>query len=118
MSRACSTCSPLSDTDPSPCMAWCGIRTTSSAQARTSGDLRRCPGDHRGSCLHRHRRGAVPGRQRQNEAAALGFVGVRVLEANTIFLCVVSLLSVVTLRQAAGVRGRTKISSLIHYFGS
>jgi hypothetical protein len=30
----------------------------------------------------------------------LGFVGVRVLEASTIFLCVVSLLSVVTLRQA------------------
>jgi branched-subunit amino acid transport protein AzlD len=38
--------------------------------------------------------------KRQNEAAALGFVGVRVLEASTIFLCVVSLLSVVTLRQA------------------
>jgi hypothetical protein len=31
--------------------------------------------------------------KRQNEAAALGFVGVRVLEASTIFLCVVSLLS-------------------------
>ena len=38
--------------------------------------------------------------KRQNEAAALGFVGVRVLEASTIFLCVVCLLSVVTLRQA------------------
>ena len=36
----------------------------------------------------------------RREAAALGFVGVRVLEASTIFLCVVSLLSVVTLRQA------------------
>jgi len=38
--------------------------------------------------------------KRQNEAAALGFVGVRLLEASTILLCVVSLLSVVTLRQA------------------
>jgi hypothetical protein len=38
--------------------------------------------------------------KKQDEAAALGFVGVRVLEASTIFLSVVSLLSVVTLRQA------------------
>jgi hypothetical protein len=38
--------------------------------------------------------------KRQNEALALGFVGVRVLEAATIFGCVVSLLSIVTLRQA------------------
>jgi hypothetical protein len=37
--------------------------------------------------------------KRQNEAMALGFVGVRVLEAGTIFLCVVSLLSIVTLRK-------------------
>jgi hypothetical protein len=36
---------------------------------------------------------------RRQNAAALGFVGVRVLEASTIFLCVVCLLSVVTLRQ-------------------
>src|SRR6266511_3500698 len=35
--------------------------------------------------------------KRQNEALALGFVGVRVLEAATIFGCVVSLLSIVTL---------------------
>src|SRR5215207_2782157 len=40
--------------------------------------------------------------KRQNEAAALGFVGVRVLEASTIFLCVVSLLSVVTSARAVG----------------
>jgi Domain of unknown function (DUF4386) len=38
--------------------------------------------------------------KRQNEAAALGLVGARVLEAGTIFICVVSLLSVVSLRQA------------------
>src|SRR6266542_4903855 len=37
--------------------------------------------------------------KRQNEALALGFVGVRVLEAATIFGCVVSLLSIVTLRK-------------------
>jgi len=38
--------------------------------------------------------------KRQNQAAALGFVGTRVLEAATIFAGVVSLLSIVTLRQA------------------
>jgi branched-subunit amino acid transport protein AzlD len=38
--------------------------------------------------------------KRQNESAAMGFVGARVLEAATIFVGVASLLSVVTLRQA------------------
>jgi Domain of unknown function (DUF4386) len=38
--------------------------------------------------------------KRQNEAAALGFVGVRVLEAATIVACIVPLLAIVTLRQA------------------
>jgi hypothetical protein len=38
--------------------------------------------------------------RRQNEGVALGFVGMRVLEAATIFAGVVSLLSIVTLRQA------------------
>ena len=38
--------------------------------------------------------------KRQNEGVALGFVGSRVLEAATIVAGVVSLLSVVTLRQA------------------
>jgi LuxR family maltose regulon positive regulatory protein len=38
--------------------------------------------------------------KRQNEGVALGFVGARVLEAGTIFAGVVSLLAVVTLRQA------------------
>jgi hypothetical protein len=38
--------------------------------------------------------------KRQNEGVALGFVGVRVLEAATIVAGIVSLLSVVTLRQA------------------
>ncbi|WP_328414620.1 DUF4386 domain-containing protein [Micromonospora sp. NBC_00389] len=38
--------------------------------------------------------------KRQNEAVALGFVGVRVLEAATIVAGVVILMSVVTLRQA------------------
>ena len=38
--------------------------------------------------------------KRQHEGVAMGFVGARVLEAATIFAGVVSLLSVVTLRQA------------------
>ena len=38
--------------------------------------------------------------KRQNQAVALGFVGMRTLEAATIFAGVVSLLSIVTLRQA------------------
>ena len=38
--------------------------------------------------------------KRQNEGAAMGFVGARVLEAATIFIGVAILLSVVTLRQA------------------
>lgn len=37
--------------------------------------------------------------RRQNEGMALGFVGTRILEAATIFAGVVSLLSIVTLRQ-------------------
>jgi hypothetical protein len=39
--------------------------------------------------------------KRQHEGIAMGFVGSRVLEAATIFVGVLSLLSVVTLRQAA-----------------
>jgi hypothetical protein len=38
--------------------------------------------------------------KRQNEGVALGFVGVRVLEAATIYSGITSLLSIVTLRQA------------------
>ena len=38
--------------------------------------------------------------KRQNQAAALGLVGVRVLEASAIFVGVMSLLTLVTLRQA------------------
>lgn len=38
--------------------------------------------------------------KRQNEGVALGFVGMRVLEAATIYAGIVSLLSIVTLRQA------------------
>jgi hypothetical protein len=38
--------------------------------------------------------------KRQNEGLAMGFVGVRVLEGATIFAGVVTLLSIVTLRQA------------------
>lgn len=40
--------------------------------------------------------------RRQNEGVALGFVGMRVLEAATIYSGIVSLLSIVTLRQTGG----------------
>ena len=43
--------------------------------------------------------------KRQNEGVALGFVGVRTLEAATIFAGVVTLLSVVALRQAGAGAG-------------
>lgn len=43
--------------------------------------------------------------RRQNEGIALGFVGVRVLEAATIFAGVVALMSIVTLRQAGAGEG-------------
>lgn len=43
--------------------------------------------------------------KRQNEGVALGFVGVRVLEVATIYAGIVSLLSVVTLRQAGAGAG-------------
>jgi hypothetical protein len=43
--------------------------------------------------------------KRQNEGIALGFVGVRVLEAATIYSGITSLLSIVTLRQAGAGAG-------------
>jgi len=43
--------------------------------------------------------------KRQNEGRALGFVGSRILEAATIYVGIVSLLSVVTLRQAGAGAG-------------
>jgi Domain of unknown function (DUF4386) len=56
--------------------------------------------------------------KRQNEAAALGFVGARVLEAGTIFVCVVSLLSVVSLRQAGvGAAGLVTAQALVAFHG-
>jgi len=51
--------------------------------------------------------------KRQNEAVALGFIGSRVLEAATIVIGVVSLLAVVTLRQAmAGAAGADEAALL------
>ncbi|HOZ59615.1 MAG TPA: DUF4386 domain-containing protein [Nakamurella multipartita] len=51
--------------------------------------------------------------RRQNESVAVGFVGMRVLEAATIFAGVVSLLSIVTLRQAgAGTAASTANQAL------
>jgi hypothetical protein len=43
--------------------------------------------------------------KRQNQGVALGFVGSRVLEAATIYVGIVSLLSIVTLRQAGAGAG-------------
>jgi len=52
--------------------------------------------------------------KRQNEGFAMGFVGVRVLEGATIFAGVVTLLSIVTLRQAgAGAEGLVTGQALV-----
>jgi len=51
--------------------------------------------------------------KRQNEGMALGFVAARVLEAAMIFTGVVSLLSVVTLRQDMGTAAGTDAASLV-----
>lgn len=54
--------------------------------------------------------------KRQNEGLAMGFVGSRVLEAGTIVGCVVSLLSVVSLRQAgAGANASVTAQALIAF---
>jgi uncharacterized membrane protein len=51
--------------------------------------------------------------KRQNEGMALGFVAVRTLEAAMIFTGVVSLLSLVHLRQGPGAAGGADTSSLV-----
>jgi hypothetical protein len=51
--------------------------------------------------------------KRQNEGAALGFVAARVLEASMIFAGVVSLLSLVTLRQNLGGAAGAGAASLV-----
>jgi uncharacterized protein DUF4386 len=51
--------------------------------------------------------------KRQNEAVALGFVAARVLEAAVIFIGVVSLLSVVTLRQDLAGSSEADAASLV-----
>jgi hypothetical protein len=54
--------------------------------------------------------------KKQNEGVALGFVGARVLEAGTIVVCVVSLLSVVTLRRTgAGADGLVTAQALVAF---
>lgn len=51
--------------------------------------------------------------KRQSEAAALGFVTARVIEAGVILLGVVSLLSIVTLRQDIATAAGAEASSLV-----
>jgi hypothetical protein len=51
--------------------------------------------------------------KRQNEGAALGFVTARVLEASMIFAGVVSLLSLVTLRQDLGAAAGANTAALV-----
>ena len=51
--------------------------------------------------------------KRQNEGAALGFVAARVLEAGMIFTGVISLLSLVTLRQDLGGAAGANAASLV-----
>ena len=51
--------------------------------------------------------------KRQNEGAALGFVAARVLEAGMIFTGVISLLSLVTLRQDLGAAAGADAAALV-----
>ncbi len=51
--------------------------------------------------------------KRQNEGAALGFVAARVLEASMIFTGVVSLLSLVTMRQGLGAAAGANAAALV-----
>jgi Domain of unknown function (DUF4386) len=51
--------------------------------------------------------------KRQNESLALGFAAARVLEASMIFAGVVSLLSLVTLRQHLGAAGGANTAALV-----
>jgi Domain of unknown function (DUF4386) len=51
--------------------------------------------------------------KRQNEGAALGFVAARILEASMIFAGVVSLLSLVTLRQHLGAAAGANTAALV-----
>jgi len=51
--------------------------------------------------------------KRQNEGAALGFVAARVLEASMIFAGVVSLLSLVTMRQDLGAAAGANTAALV-----
>jgi Domain of unknown function (DUF4386) len=51
--------------------------------------------------------------KRQNEGTALGFVAARVLEASMIFAGVVSLLSLVTLRQGLGAAAGANAAALV-----
>ena len=56
--------------------------------------------------------------KRQNQGVALGFVGTRVLEAAGLLAGVVSLLSVVTLRQSgAGAAGMITAHALVAHYG-
>ena len=56
--------------------------------------------------------------KRQNEGLALGFVGVRVLEAGTIFAGVACLLTVVSLRQSgAGADALATSQALVALYG-
>ena len=50
-----------------------------------------------------------------NEGAALGFVAARILEASMIFAGVVSLLSLVTLRQHLGAAAGANTAALVHH---
>src|SRR3954451_8452625 len=54
-----------------------------------------------------------PGVKRQNEAMALGFVAVRTLEAAMIFTGVLSLLSLIHLRQDLGASGGADPAALV-----
>jgi hypothetical protein len=118
LSLACSTCSPLSRSRPSPLYGAVHdpnyiVSLGSNTPVLIGGVLEvivALAGIGTAVVLY-------PVVKRQNEAIALGFVSARVLEAATIFVGVASLLAVVTLRQAgAGADGLVAGQALVAFY--
>jgi hypothetical protein len=80
---------------------------------RHAGVLGRVLRNHPRHRQRRNSRHAVPILKRQNEGVALGYVAVRVLESTIIVVGLVSLLSVVTLREDLAGASGTDSGSLV-----
>ena len=68
---------------------------------------------HRRPGRHQHRRSAVPVTKRVSQTAALGFVAARLVETCLIFVSVVSLLTIMTLRNDVAGTAGTDSASLV-----